>query len=87
MQGLEKKLLQGAEAAGFASDLWTCPRVAQVIRDQFGVHYHVDHIGRLLKGLGWSPQKPTRRARERNEEEIQRWVKVEWPRLKKKPTA
>ena len=59
---LEKILLKGAKAAGFATDLWTCPRVAQVIWDRFEVDYHVDHIGRLLHGLGFSPQKPTRRA-------------------------
>ncbi|NOZ10207.1 MAG: IS630 family transposase [Gammaproteobacteria bacterium] len=80
---LEKILLKGAKAAGFATDLWTCPRVAQVIWDRFEVDYHVDHIGRLLHGLGFSPQKPTRRAIERDEDEIQRWVKEDWPRVKK----
>lgn len=82
---LEEILLQGARAAGFPSDLWTCPRVAQVIAGRFGVGYHVDHIGRLLHSLGWSPQKPQRRAVERNEQEIRRWVKTDWPRIKKKP--
>ncbi len=57
-QELEELLLQGAEAAGFDTDLWTCPRVARVIRKHFGVRYHVDHIGRLLRSLGWSPQRP-----------------------------
>lgn len=82
---LEEALLRGAVAAGFPTDLWTCPRVAQLIEERFGVTYHVDHIGRLLHGLGWSPQKPQRRAIERDEEEIRRWVKHEWPRIKKKP--
>ena len=82
---LERVLLRGAKAAGFPADLWTCPRVAQVIESEFDVHYHVDHIGRLLRALGWSPQKPQRRAIERDEEAIQRWVKVDWPRIKKKP--
>ena len=81
---LERKLLKGAKAAGFPTDLWTCPRVAQLIRTEFGVRYHVDHIGRLLRSLGWSPQKPQRRALERDEKEIQRWIKHEWPRIKKK---
>lgn len=80
---LEKILLKGAKFAGFATDLWTCPRVAQVIWDRFEVDYHVDHVGRLLHGLGFSPQKPTRRAIERDEIEIQRWVKEDWPRVKK----
>jgi len=86
-KGLEERLLQGAKAAGFHTDLWTCPRVAQLIYSCFGVRYHVDHIGRLLHSLGWSPQKPQRKAVERNEEQIQRWIKVEWPRIKKKPRA
>jgi len=82
---LERALLKGAQAAGFPTDLWTCPRVAQLISHRFGVIYHVDHIGRLLHSLGWSPQKPQRRAVERDEEEIQRWMKEQWPRIKKKP--
>jgi transposase len=84
---LEKALLRGAKTAGFATDLWTCPRVARLIHDRFGIRYHVDHIGRLLHALGWSPQKPQRRAVERDEDEIHRWVKEEWPRVKKTPRA
>lgn len=84
---LERVLLEGACACGYPTDLWTCPRVAEVIRRQFGVRYHVDHIGRLLHALGWSPQKPERRARERDEAAIQRWVRVTWPRIKKKRGA
>jgi transposase len=80
---LEKVLLKGAKAAGFATDLWTCSRIAEVIRDRFGVDYHVDHIGRLMHALGWSPQKPARRAVERDEEAIATWVKSDWPRVKK----
>ena len=82
---LERMLLRGATASGFESDLWTCPRVAEVIRRGFGISYHVDHIGRLLRSLGWTPQRPTRRALERDEEGIQRWIKREWSRIKKKP--
>ncbi len=84
---LERELLRGAQAAGFATDLWTCPRVARLIAQRFNVHYHVDHIGRLLHSLGWSPQKPTRRAVERDEEAIRRWIKQTWPALKKKPVG
>ncbi len=82
---LEALLLRGAQAAGYPTDLWTCPRVAQVIRRTFGVRYHVDHIGRLLHSLGWSPQKPQRRAVERDEAAIQNWVKADWPKVKKTP--
>jgi transposase len=83
---LEKLLLGGAQAAGFANDLWTCPRIARLIEQEFGVQYHVDHVGRLLRGLGWTPQRPARRARERDDAQIQHWIKVDWPRIKKKPS-
>jgi transposase len=82
---LKKLLLNGAQAAGFANDLWTCPRIARLIEREFGVQYHVDHVGRLLRCLGWTPQRPARCARERDEAQIQRWIKVDWPRIKKKP--
>ena len=81
---LERLLLKGARAAGYESDLWTCPRIAEVISEHFGVVYHRDHIGRLLRSLGWSPQRPQRRAAERDEERIQGWVRQDWPRIKKK---
>lgn len=84
-KSLVRKLLKGAKNSGFATSLWTCPRIAKLISSQFGVRYHVDHIGRLLRSLGWSPQKPQRRAIERDEKEIQRWTREEWPLIKKKP--
>lgn len=84
---LEALLLKGPLAAGFHTDLWTCPRVAELIKRGFGVHYHVDHVGRLLHELGWSPQKPARRAVERDEKEIRRWIREGWPRVKKTPGA
>ena len=82
---LEEILLAGASAAGFPSDLWTCRRVAEVIAQRFAVQYHPGHVGRLLHGLGWSPQKPQRTAVERNEEAVQNWIKHAWPRVKKTP--
>lgn len=84
---LEDLLLKGPLATGFDTDLWTCPRVAELIKQRFGIDYHVDHVGRLLHELGWSPQKPARRALERDEKEIRRWVREDWPRVKKTPTA
>ena len=84
---LERLLIKGAKASGFPTDLWTCPRVARFIKRHFGVDYHVDHIGRLLHSLGFSPQRPQRRAIERDEEQVRRWVKHQWPRIKKKPLA
>jgi transposase len=84
---LEALLLKGPLASGFDTDLWTCPRVAELIEQRFGVDYHVDHVSRLLHDLGWSPQKPARRAVERDEQAIRRWVREDWPRVKKTPGA
>ena len=78
---LEAILLRGARQADFSTDLWTCPRVIEVTEKVFGVHYHVNHIGRVLHALGWSPQTPQRRAVERAEEAIQSWIKADWPRV------
>jgi transposase len=52
-QQLQRALLRGAQAAGFPADLWTCPRVAQLIQQRFGIRYHPDHVGRLLHALGF----------------------------------
>lgn len=82
---LETILLAGAKAAGFPTDLWTCRRVAEVVAERFAVQYHPSHVARLLHTLGWSPQKPQRRAVERNEEAVQTWIKHDWPRVKKTP--
>jgi len=84
---LRRLLLKGPRAAGYPTDLWTCPRVAEVIERRFEVRYHPDHVWRLLQSLGWSCQKPERRARECDEEAIRRWREVEWPRIKKRPAA
>jgi transposase len=84
---LEQDLLRGAQAAGFETDLWTCPRVAQWIQRRFRVRYHPDHVCRLLHALGWSPQKPQRRAIERDEKAIRRWMRDTWSPVKKKPRA
>lgn len=84
---LQRNLLKGASAAGFTTDLWTCPRVAEWIEQRFGVSYHVDHVGRLLHSLGFSPQKPQRRAIERDEQAIEHWIKRTWVRAKKKPAG
>ena len=86
-QRLETLLLRGPERLGYETPLWTCPRVADLIEREFGVRYHPGHVWKLLIALGWSPQRPTGRARERNEEQIQHWKKKVWPALKKKPSA
>lgn len=78
-------LKRGPLAAGYETDLWTCPRVAELIRRHFGVTYHAAHVWKILHSLGWSAQKPQQRARERDEQAVERWRKRHWPRLKKVP--
>src|SRR6185503_13820025 len=85
LRGLSRRLVRGAIAQGFASDLWTCPRIAQFIEHQYQVTYHVDHIPRLMKSLGFSVQKPERQARERDADAIHAWIERTWPKLKKRP--
>jgi transposase len=80
---LVKLLLKGPRAHGYRTELWTTARIAEVIQREFGVHYHRDHVGRLMHSLNWSPQKPEARAVERDEEAIKRWKQKEWPRVKK----
>ena len=80
---LPELLAQGAQAHGFRGDVWTCERVAIVIRKEFGVSYHPAHVSRLLKALRQSLQKPQRRANQRDEEAIERWKEERWPSLKK----
>ena len=77
-------LNQGAEAFGFRGAVWTRARVAEVIRQTFGVSYHVGHISRILKAIRFSRQQPIRRARQRNEPAIQHWREQEAPALEKK---
>jgi transposase len=84
---LEEGLQRGPEAFGYTTGLWTAGRVRALIAEQCGVRYHVAHVWRILRQLGWSCQRPTGRALERNEEAILHWKKVEWPRIKKKPAA
>jgi transposase len=76
-------LKQGTRHWDYALAGWTGPLVRDMIRRLFGVQYHVNYIGTILRQLGWTPQKPEHRARERNERAIARWRRVEWPRLKK----
>lgn len=77
-------LWHGAEAYGFRGDVWTCARIAKVLRWEFGVSFHKDHVSRMLKALGWTPQIPITRAIQRNEEEIERWRMKVWPKLRRR---
>lgn len=76
-------LARGAEAYGFRGDIWTTRRVAAVVYRTFGVRYHHDHMGRILKHVGWSRQQPIERATQRDEQAIQEWYETRWPAIKK----
>lgn len=82
---LEAVLLSGAATQGYETDLWTLRRIAQVTRRAFGVTFHAGHVWKVLRQLGWSCQRPERKARERDEQAIRRWVRYRWPRIKKRP--
>lgn len=83
-QLLVEILLKGPLAAGYRTDLWTCARVAEVVRKRFRVSYHRDHMRRILHDLGFSPQKPRRVAREQDAQAVERWRHRDWPWIKKK---
>lgn len=79
---LDRLLRQGATAQGFPNELWTAARVAQLIQRHFGVTYHPEHVRKLLKRrLNYSSHKPQRRARQRNDKEVERWKADEFPRI------
>jgi transposase len=81
---LERLLVQGAKAHGWPNELWTAARVAKLIERHFRETFHPDHVRRFLRArLGWTSQKPRRKARERDDEEVQRWLAQEFPRILK----
>jgi transposase len=80
---LTEQLKIGALAAGFATELWTLPRVRTLIEQHFGVKLTEPSVWRLLRALGWSVQRPTGQARQRNEKAIRTWKARRWPELKK----
>jgi transposase len=82
LRRLERLLLQGAKKHGWPNELWTADRVARLIRERFGVSYHPEHVRKVLKRrLGWTSQKPKRKARERDDKEVERWLADELPRI------
>lgn len=84
-QELLEILLVGAQEYGYPNQLWTLKRIAAVIRREFGVVYHPNHVWKILKAEGWSCQVPERRAKQRDEEEIAHWKRYHWPAIKKTP--
>lgn len=88
LAGVVRALEKGPRAHGFPTDLWTIARVAQVIEEVTGVHYGVTQTWTILRErLGWTRQRPARRALERDDKAIANWVAKEWPRIKKAPGA
>lgn len=83
-QRLVGYLRQGPRKCGWSTELWTLPRIAELIARKFGVQYDQSGVWRLLRRLGWSCQKPERRARERDQATIDRWRKQDWSRIKKR---
>lgn len=86
-QQIVAALLKGPAAQGYKTQLWTLPRVAGLIENLTGVRYHPGHVWRVLGSLGFSCQRPERRAIERDEKAIRQWKRVQWPALKKKRAA
>lgn len=84
-QQVRQWLAQKPSAHGFPTDLWTARRVAELIQRRFGVSFHPHYLRAWLTQRGYSPQRPTRRPRQRNDEVIAGWVKNDWPRIQKKP--
>lgn len=84
-QEIERQLLKGPRAKGYATELWTLPRIARLIKEKTGVAYQTEAgVWKLLQNLHWSCQKPERRARERDERAIAHWHKAIWPTIKKR---
>jgi transposase len=77
-------LWHGAEAYGFQGEVWTCPRIAKVIKEEFGVSYSRSQVSRLLKAFGWTPQVPLTLAIQRDEAAIRQWRTEVWPEVKKR---
>ena len=80
---LARLVVAGPEAAGYATSLWTCRRLVEVIKDEFEVVYHPDHVGRLLRACGFSPQRPQPRAKERDDQRVREWIQRDWAKVKK----
>ena len=78
-------ILDGAVASGFDNELWTLSRIQAVVTQRFGVRFHRSHIWRLVRALGLTPQRPARRAVERDETRIARWVAEDWPDIVQTP--
>jgi transposase len=84
LRSIPEFLWHGPEAYDFRGQVWTCARIVKVVEWEFGVRYHKDHVGRLLKALHWTPQQPIKRAIQRNDEAIRLWRDETWPELRRR---
>jgi transposase len=85
---IEQALFAGATANGFVGELWTLERIALVIERLTGVRHHPAWVWALLRHrLGWTVQRPARRAAERDQAAIDQWVARDWPRIKQTPNG
>lgn len=82
---LPRLLARGARRYGYPNDLWTTRRIAALIEHEFKVGYHPAQVSRILAQLGFTYQKPERRALQRNESAIAHWKRYRWTAIKKKP--
>ena len=82
-KALGKALLAGAVANGFPNEVWTLARVAKLIKREFAVSYSTVNVWRILREMGFSSQRPTGRAIQRDEAAIKAWRSQRWPALKK----
>jgi len=87
LEQLAVALTQGPLHWGFRTDVWTLERIAGLVRKLFDVRYHPSHVYKIMQALGWTCQRPTRQAKERDEAAIARWVREDWPRIKKGQNA
>lgn len=85
LEEVRRAVLQKPTEHGFGTDLWTLKRVGAVIKRLHGVQFGQTQVWRILGTLGFSAQKPEKRAIERDEDAVRQWRRRTWPGLKKKP--
>jgi transposase len=84
---IRRWLTENPTKHGFATELWTGPRLAQLIRQEFGIGLNPQYLCTWMRARGFTPQKPQRVAREGDPQEVAAWLKFQWPRIKKRPDA
>src|SRR6266542_1171928 len=85
LKKVERSLVKGAVANGYPTELWTLKRVGEVIKRVTGVAYHQGHVWKILQSMNWSLQRPAKKPRERDDEQLNAWRRERWPKVKKTP--